>query len=49
MAELPESDQEAGTPRWVKIFGVLILVAVLLVVTFLIVGGGAHGPARHMP
>ncbi len=45
----PESDPEAttGTPRWVKVFGVIALVLVVLVVLMLVVGGGNHGPGRH--
>jgi hypothetical protein len=44
-----ESDPEAttGTPRWVKVFGVIALVLVVLVVLMLVVGGGNHGPGRH--
>jgi hypothetical protein len=37
-----------GTPRWVKVFGVVILVLVLLFVVLRVSGvGGQHGPARH--
>lgn len=37
------------TPGWVKIFGLLALVMVLLFVILLFVGGrpGGHGPGRH--
>jgi hypothetical protein len=35
----------AGTPRWVKIFGVIALVLVVLFVVLLLTGG--HGPSRH--
>jgi hypothetical protein len=34
-----------GTPRWVKVFGIIGLVLVLLFVTALLIGG--HGPDRH--
>jgi len=34
-----------GTPRWVKVFG--IIVVVLLVVGLMFIGGGEHGPWRH--
>jgi hypothetical protein len=34
-----------GTPRWVKVFGVVALVLVVLAVVLLLVGG--HGPGRH--
>jgi ABC-type transporter Mla subunit MlaD len=53
----PESDEGAmsgpdrgtrpTTPRWVKVFAVVALVAVLLLVVLLVVGGGEHGPTRH--
>jgi hypothetical protein len=33
------------TPRWVKVFGIVGVVLVLLVVVMLISG---HGPGRHM-
>ncbi|MCA1706996.1 MAG: hypothetical protein LC808_28515 [Actinobacteria bacterium] len=36
-----------GTPRWVKVFGIIALVLVLLVGVMLLIGGGDHGPARH--
>lgn len=39
-----------GPPRWVKVFGVIALVVVLLFVIVMLTGGGAgHGPARHTP
>ena len=39
-----------GTPRWVKVFGIIGLVAVLLFVILLFTRGpGGHGPARHTP
>jgi len=39
-----------GTPRWVKVSGVVALILVLLVVVMLLVGGGpgGHGPGRHL-
>ena len=37
----------AGTPRWVKAFGVIALVVVVLFVIVLLVRGGEHGPGRH--
>ena len=36
-----------GTPRWVKVFGLLALLVVLLVILLLAGGGGGHGPGRH--
>jgi hypothetical protein len=39
-----------GTPRWVKVFGTIALVVVLLFVILLFTRGpGGHGPGRHMP
>ena len=41
---------DAGTPRWVKVAGV---IALLLIVAFVLVTltgrGGGHGPGRHTP
>jgi hypothetical protein len=34
-----------GTPRWVKVFGIIVLVVLVLSVILLFTGG--HGPARH--
>ena len=39
-----------STPRWVKIFGIIALVLVLLVGIVLVTGvGGRHGPGRDAP
>ena len=38
-----------GTPRWVKVFGIIAIFVVLLVVAMMLIGGGEHGPARHTP
>ena len=35
-----------GTPRWVKVFGIILIVVVLLVVAMMFIGG-EHGPGRH--
>ena len=42
------SDGYPGTPRWVKVFGV-VLLAILLIAAFIVVSGlgGPHGPQRH--
>jgi hypothetical protein len=45
----PGRDSSAGTPRWVKVFGIVAIVLVLLVGVMLVFGGGAHGPSRHLP
>jgi hypothetical protein len=37
-----------GTPRWVKVFGIIVIVVVLLVVGLMFIGGGEHVPgATH--
>jgi hypothetical protein len=41
--------QTAGTPRWVKVFGIIALALLVLVVVGLIIGKGGHGPGRHAP
>jgi hypothetical protein len=35
-----------GTPRWVKAFGVVVVI-VLVVVGFVLLTGGHRGPSRH--
>lgn len=37
-----------GTPRWVKVFGIIAVVVVLLFVILMLTRGpGGHGPGRH--
>ncbi len=51
MADLPpypETDS-AGTPRWVKVLGIIAIVVGLLFIVLQFMGGGNHGPSRHMP
>jgi hypothetical protein len=39
-----------GTPRWVKVLGIIILILIILAVIALATGlGGPHGPGRHLP
>ncbi|MGH2819875.1 MAG: hypothetical protein ACRDJ5_04395 [Actinomycetota bacterium] len=45
MAE--KDTQTAGTPRWVKVFGIIALVLLVLIVVMLVTGRGGHGPSRH--
>lgn len=40
--------EREATARWVKAFGIIALVAILLVVIVLIGGPGGHGPGRHL-
>ena len=50
MADTPQKPpQAAGTPRWVKVFGIITLIAALLVVVLVLTGrGGPHSPRRHI-
>jgi hypothetical protein len=52
-AEAPDRASTAtypGTPRWVKVFGIIALLLALLVVAIMATGvGGGQGPSRHMP
>ena len=45
-AQYPDSEPHT-TPRWVKVFGIIALLVVLLFVVLLI-APGPHGPGRHM-
>ena len=44
-AELEEGS-DPGTPLWVKVFGFVAVVVVVLFVVLLLAGRG-HGPGRH--
>lgn len=37
----------ASTPRWVKVFGIIAVIVILLFVGLMLFGGGRHGPGRH--
>jgi len=51
--EGPDRGSTYSTPRWVKVFGIIALVVVLLLVIGLLTGrlgpGGGHGPNLHIP
>jgi hypothetical protein len=54
MGDPPRStgtDDDTGTPRWVKVSGIIAVVLVTLVAVIMLVGGGigGHGPGRHTP
>ena len=42
----PDGGPTAGTPRWVKVSGIITLVVLLLVLIVLLTGAN-HGPDRH--
>jgi hypothetical protein len=44
----PGHGSTSGTPRWVKVFGIITLVLVLLFVISLL-AGVRHGPGLHTP
>ena len=46
-AEDPEPGDRA-VPRWVKGFGLVVAVLVLIAVIVMFLSGGAHGPGRHL-
>jgi hypothetical protein len=39
-------EEPPGVPRWVKVFG-LVVVIMLLVLLVAMLAGGSHGPGRH--
>jgi hypothetical protein len=47
----PHSDSDtaddAGTPRWVKVFGIIFAVVVLLFFLLLFTRGAHRGPGEH--
>ncbi len=51
MGDLPphlQFDRDTtGAPRWVRVFGIIALVLVVLAAILLLTGGGSHGPGRH--
>ena len=42
-----EAGPPTGTPRWVKVFGGIALIVLVLFVLVLVLRGGEHGPSRH--
>ncbi len=44
----PSPTAYPGTPRWVKVSGIVVLALILLFAIVLLAGGN-HGPGRHLP
>jgi hypothetical protein len=45
-----KSTDTAGTPRWVKVSGIIVLVVLVVFVVLVLTGrGGEHGPGLHTP
>jgi hypothetical protein len=42
----PGPASTTGTPRWMKVIGIIGLIVIVLVVVGLLIGGG-HGPRLH--
>ena len=42
----PDDGSTAGTPRWVKVFGIIAFIVILFFVVSLLLGV-RHGPGRH--
>ncbi len=45
----PAEPKPHTTPRWVKVFAIVTAALVVLVVVMALLGGGQHGPSRHLP
>ena len=44
----PPADRPPSTPRWVKVFGIIAIILLLIFVVIQLTGvGGGHGPGRH--
>jgi hypothetical protein len=43
----PAIPQRPGTPRWVKVIGIVLLGVLLLALAVTVIGGGQHGPGMH--
>jgi hypothetical protein len=45
----PDRESTSGTPRWVKVFGIIAFVVVLLFFIVLFTRGPHRGPGDHTP
>lgn len=41
-------EPDTRTPRWVKVSAAIALGVIVLLVAMLLLGGGNHGPGRHL-
>ena len=44
----PDHGSTASIPRWVKVFGLVALVLVLVFIVLHLADPGRHGPGRHI-
>lgn len=42
-------DAYPGTPRWVKVLGLVVIALIVVAFALGLLLGGEHGPARHVP
>jgi hypothetical protein len=47
-SQFEQGPSPAGMPRWVKISLIVAAVLVVLLVAGMLIGGGQHGPGRHL-
>ena len=47
MVQPPNEGAPPSMPRWVKVFGIVVIVVIVLGVILRLVGGN-HGPGRHL-
>ncbi len=47
MGDSPSDLSPPGIPGWVKVFGIILIVAIAVGVIVALAGGGGHGPGRH--
>ena len=43
----PTADRPPGTPRWVKVFGIVVIVLVLVLGILHLTGNSLGGPGSH--
>ena len=49
MADPLDTDDDIGMPRWVKVYGIIVAVLVLVFVTVHLAGGGFQGHLHGGP
>jgi len=45
----PDRRSPPSTPRWVKVFGIIVIVLILLFVILHLTGNSLGGPGGHIP
>ena len=43
----PAANEDPGTPRWVKVLGVVVVAVLVLALAVALTMGDDHGPDRH--